>query len=131
LPRHINDHQLRAVSALPAAERYGHFIRQVADWREVWSLRDQSGWALVADDLGRECLPVWPHARYAEAIATDEFATSHPQAIALDAFIDEWLPRLERDGKLLAVFPTKAGRGVVVPAEKLRADLEQESAQYE
>ncbi len=70
--RTISDAEFAAVCALPAAERYAHFVKQVADGEEVWSLRNADGWVLSGNEAGDELVPVWPHARYAEACAIDQ-----------------------------------------------------------
>jgi hypothetical protein len=131
--RSINDQQFRAVSALPAGERYGHFIRQVADWQEVWSLRDEDGWRLVGDDQGQQCMPVWPHERYAKACSTGEFSGCTAEPIPLDRWLDEWLPGARDRGWKIAVFPVSDAqeRGVVVEPQLIDTDLRAELAQYE
>jgi len=131
MPRVINDKQFESVSSLPAAERYSHFVRQVADWQEVWSLRSSDGWVLLGDSEGHEYFPVWPHARYAEAFATDGFAGAQPTSIPLDDWLARCLPGLVSDGFSVAVFPVTPCRGVTVGPEQLRADLERELQNYQ
>ena len=58
----VSDREFAAVSALPPAERYAHFVKRAADTEEVWSLRSRDGWAL-AGDSARQLIPVWPHPR--------------------------------------------------------------------
>jgi len=131
--RLINDQQFRAVSALPAADRYSHFIRQVADWQEVWSLRDDGGWRLVGDDQGHECVPVWPHERYAKAYSTGEFSGCRAEPMPLEEWLDSWLPGARDRGWKIAVFPIADARerGIVVEPNQVDADLRTELAQYE
>ena len=127
----INDQEFAAVSRLPAKERYGHFIKRVADWQEVWGLRDDEGWVAVGDDEGRSCFPVWPHPRYAEALATGDWSIYRAAAIPLGEWLDDWLPGMEEDDVHVAVFPTPSLQGVVVSCAELRAHLEHELALYE
>jgi hypothetical protein len=128
--KRVNDKEFAAVSALPAPERYGHFVGQVADWQEVWSLRAPSGWMIVGDDEGRECVPVWPHKCYAEACATGEWEGFEAAAIPLSRWLEAWIPGISRDGRAVAVFPVSGGRGIVVTAERLRDDLLEASRQF-
>jgi hypothetical protein len=127
--RHVSEQQFASVVALPASERYAHLIKRVADEEALWSLRGQEGW-ILAGEAGRKLVPVWPHPRYASACATGDWAGADPAAIPLDEWLAVWLPGLERDGRAVAVFPTPGGKGVVVEATRLRADLEAELSRY-
>jgi hypothetical protein len=130
VPYKINQQQIDRVLALPAAERYGHFIRRVADWEELWGLKTEEGWVMVGSKEGASCLPFWPHLEYAKLFATSEWADAIPERIELSTFMG-WLPKIERDGYFVAVFPTPLGKGVVVEPMKLRSGLAAECAQYE
>ena len=127
---HVSDQQLASVLALSGPERYAHLIKRVADEKEIWSLRGEGGW-ILAGEAGRELVPVWPHPRYASACTTGDWAGAEPAAIPLDEWLAAWLPGLERDGRAVAVFPTPGGKGVVVEATRLRADLEAELSRYD
>ena len=129
--RKVNDKEFAAIIALPGPERYGHFVRHVADTEEVWSLRGADGWVLTAADDGPELVPIWPHPRYAEACAKGLWQGAQPEAIALDRWLAAWTPGISRDGRQVAVFPTPDGQGVVVSAEQLRDDLAEECSLYE
>ncbi|HKG93041.1 MAG TPA: DUF2750 domain-containing protein [Gemmatimonadaceae bacterium] len=132
MPYQISELEIDAVSALPALERYAHFLKRVADWEELWSLRAGDAWVLSGDDDGeRELVPVWPHPRYAEACATDAWAGAEPAAIRLGEWLDVWLPGMRGDRRGAAVFPVPGERGVAVEAERLRADLEAAAEPYE
>lgn len=127
----VNDQEFAAVSAMPGSERYSHFLQQIADWEEVWSLRGPDGWVLAAADDGRPLVPVWPHARYAEACALDGWAATSPQAIPLDRWCEVWLPGLARDGRGVAVFPLAGRASVAVDPERLAADLAEIMESYD
>jgi hypothetical protein len=126
----VNDQEFAAVSALDGPGRYEYFIHKVADWSEVWGLAAEGGWVQLGDDQGREFMAVWPHQRYAEAFADGEKDGSEPQSIPLTVWMEKWLPGMERDGRLVAVFPVGIGSSVEVPPERLRADLEEELEKY-
>jgi hypothetical protein len=127
--KRVHDREFASVSALPGFDRYTHFVAQVADWGEVWSLRTASGWLLVGTPEGGECVPVWPHRPYAEACARGEWEGAEPASIPLDRWLAAWLPGMVRDGRFAAVFPTPNGQGVVVAAGKLADDLRQALSQ--
>ena len=127
----MNRKQFDSVVSLDAPKRYQHFISKIADWEEVWSLKNTEGFVGMADDNGNECIPFWPHPDYAEALANIEWNDCKPEKIPLDAFIGKWLPGMEKDGINVAVFPTPESKGIMVNPKQLKTDLEAESKQYE
>jgi hypothetical protein len=129
-PKQVHDKESSALIGMPAPERYGVFVRRVADFQEVWSLRTSAGYRLMADDDGTEVVPVWPQKRFAEACSAD---TAQEQAIAipLDEWLAKWIPGLIKDNRNVAVFPTPSGQGIVVSPARLQSDLVAECEQYE
>jgi hypothetical protein len=91
----LSDREFEAVLSLDGPARYDHLIRRIADGEEIYGLRDADGWMLAADDTGRECMPVWPHPRYAAACAQDSWAAAVPTAIPIDDWLDTWLTDME------------------------------------
>jgi len=125
----LGEKEVLAVSALEGPERYAYFVKRVADEQRLWSLWND-GWVLAKDDAGRELVPVWPHQDYAALCAKGEWADHTPKEINLDAWIERWLPGIEGDNRLVAVFPTDENQGVVVDSRRLTSDLEQELEKY-
>jgi hypothetical protein len=46
----VNSREFANVVGLTPAKRYEYFVKRVADWAQVWSLRDDEGWALAGDN---------------------------------------------------------------------------------
>lgn len=129
---HVSDPEFGAVSALPAGERYNHFVKRVADSERVWVLASDSGDLVQqADDQGRSYLAVWPHPRYAAACATAEWAGTEPAEIGVDEWTIAVLPRLAAEGRMLVVFPTPDDQGFIVPPAGMKEDIESELSLYE
>ncbi len=133
MSKEISDGEFRGVTALTGPERYSHFVRQVADFGEVWSLRTQEGWVSMGTDSGSRSMPVWPHRRFAEVFATGDWSNAKAESIDINAWMERWLPGMSSDGIQVAVFPVVAPRqqGVVVDPDQLRRDMEKELEQYE
>ena len=125
------DKEIASVLQLDGPRRYSYWVKKVADQQEVWSLWQESGWALAGDDQGRQLIPVWPHERFAGLCAHDIWAGYVPKRVELDVWIERWIPGMERDGRLVAVFPTPGDRGVAVEPAKLGDDLREELTNYE
>jgi hypothetical protein len=130
-PYPLNPKQFAAVSALPAPDRYQHFVGRVADWQFVWGLRDLGGWVSAADDEGNPGFAVWPHPDYAAACAIEKWAGNSPAAIEIHEFLENWLTGMASDGVAVAVFPTATMRGVLVPALQLQRAIQEELSRVE
>ena len=122
--------EFEAVTSLPGDRRYLYCVKKVADWEELWSLRDEGGWALTGTPEGAEAVPIWPHTQYARACATEQWCGCEPASMPLDAWIEKWTPGMERDARLVAVFPTATNRGVVVDPKRFARDILEERAKY-
>src|SRR5688572_5467528 len=116
MTKQVSDGEFRGVTALSGPQRYAHFVSRVADFEEVWSLHSASGWMTMGDGAGHQCIPVWPHKRYAESFIRDHWSEAEAKMIELDAWMDRWLPGIARDGMYIAVFPVLGEKqeGVVV-----------------
>lgn len=128
----ISDKEFAAVSRLDPIARYRHFLKRVADWREVWGLYED-GWMSLHDDEQRLLLPLWPARRYAEAYRADDWGQrAEARAIPLDELLEDWLPGLKKDGRGIAVFPVVPAKESIHPSlDDFERDLREELRQYE
>jgi hypothetical protein len=127
----MNKSQFDAVIRLPGPDRYKHFIARIADWAQVWTLKQTDGFVTMGDDEGHVCVPLWPHPDYAAALATGEWSACRPEEIDLVSFKDKWINGMIKDGYFVAVFPTPQEKGVVVSPERLQEDLTDELSRIE
>lgn len=119
----LSEADFSAIVSLVGSERFAHFLRQAIRERHVWGLRDSRGWAGIAGREGELCFPVWPHPRFAEACAVEDWARHSPTPIKIEDWIEEWLPALEADGAAVAVFPIPQGQSVIVSGADLQDQL--------
>lgn len=123
--------EISTVTVLPGPKRYKYFVKGVTDYEQVWGLANENGWALMGDSSDRELVPVWPFPEFAEKSPVCGVQGYTPRAISLSDWMEKWLPGIERDGKMVAVFPTPGNNGVPVPAGQLQQDIEDELERYE
>ena len=126
MPYRINRREFESVCALAPQRRFEHFVKRVADWEEVWGLKNGKGWVLLATPDGEEVAPFWPHPDYAQACAVDEWEDCAPALIGLAAFLERWVPGLARDGRFVSVFATPGSPGILAAADVLKKALEEE-----
>ena len=127
----VNQKEFNALIVLEPPKRYAYFIKKAIDFEEIWSLKNRDGWVLMGDDEGHQIIPVWPHSRYASACAVEEWADTKAELISLDDWMQKWLPGIEKDERLIAIFPVPSNKGIVVSPKRLKTDLEAELSLYE
>jgi hypothetical protein len=122
--------EIEAILALDGPARFNRFVKEIVDSEEVWALW-QDGWALMKTDDGSPVLPFWPAQEYAQLCRVGDWAPYEPRKISLAEFLDDLLPKLTERGTSPGVFPTAAGRGVILPADQLTAAIREELKRYE
>lgn len=111
--------------ALSADERYAYFTREAVARDGVWTLQGSGGFVAFRDEDGRDCFPFWPSPELAAAVANDDWADCRPEPLALEVFMERWLKGMARDERLVSVFSTPDGTGIVVEPLELYEDLSQ------
>lgn len=131
------DQEFQAVTKLPKEKRYSYFIKRVTGWqRYLWGLCSEENRWCVAGCSSQEKIvfPVWPHSRYAQAMATDNWSGAYPAPIPLLEWFEKDMPEWEQRGWLAGVFLVRRDDGldgVVVPPRKLAEDIVEELMRYE
>ena len=125
MPWKIHDKEYANVAVLPDFDRYTYMCAKFGDSRRASELCNADGWVLASDDEGREGVPVWPHARFAEACAAGSWQGCVPAVIALNDWMNKWLPGMERDNRYVAAFvlPGASNRSIKVEPAKHREHL--------
>lgn len=126
----VNPKEFEAVIKLPVPKRYEYFLKKVVDFEEVWGLKNEEGWSLASDPDGHEVMLIWPNSKYAEAYIDNDDHDVAPSVIKLDRWMTVWLPELEKEGRMIAVFPTPQKNGAVVSPQRLLNDLNEELENY-
>jgi len=122
----IDQKEFEKVLRARPEKRYDYFVWKVAEWGEVWSLWSD-GWVLMGTNQ-EEVVPVWPHPMFAAHTAVQEWVGYVPKKIALDDWLNKWTPGMEKDHRLVAVFPTRQGKTITVSPLSLKNDIEEELA---
>jgi hypothetical protein len=131
MPYAMNPQQYESVLALSGADRSTHFVGKVADWEQLWAVKNSDGWLVPVTPDNLEYFPVWPHPEYAQKIADEHFPGHEATEISLQEFMSYWLPTFEKDNVKVAVFPNKEWVLWVMEPSDLLQCLEDEVAQYE
>jgi hypothetical protein len=122
--------KLKNISSLTAIDRYGYFIRTVANFQQVWLIQGNSQYVTLGDNSEEVSIPVWPEMEFAELLLTADWKDFAVQSIEVHEFID-WLDDLQSENIRVAGFPLGDLNAVVVSANEMKNHLLYELQQYE
>ena len=106
-------------------------IKHVADFAEVWGLKQVDGWATTSDDSGNSCIPFWPEREFAELCLSGEWVEYYAELIPLYEFMEDWLMDMNEDNVKVSVFPNFTPNTVVIEGKVLLEHLKGELELYE
>lgn len=118
------------VSSLKQFDRYKYTVKKVADFELIYTLAHEDGTWALAEVEGKTIVSLWPAAVYAQANATDVWASYKALAISLDELLSTRLESFKENGFLVNVFSKPSKTGFVVSSDKFRTDLEEELGNY-
>jgi hypothetical protein len=106
-------------------ENHDRFVRDVKLTGLVWGLRTDRGWAVCdsAEYEETEVYPFWSDKAEASVHCTEEWADYAPAKLALDRFIDTWLPGMSEDGVLVGTNWDAELTGLEVDPDVLAQEL--------
>ena len=123
--------EMQSLQSADSNIRFEYLVKRVADWEEIWTLKNAEGYVLFGDSNAGEAVPVWPFEEFANQFATDQWADCKPSAIGLQHFLDRWLPGMEKDVRAVAVFPVLKQQNCTVSAVEFQKAIEKALEDYE
>lgn len=106
-------------------QNHDRFVRDVKLTGLVWGLKTDRGWAVCdsAEYEETEVYPFWSDEAEAGIHCTEEWADYVPTKLALDRFIDTWLPGMSEDGVLVGTNWDAELTGLEVDPDVLAQEL--------
>ena len=111
-------------------DRYQYFIKRVADFEVMYSLKNGDEWA-IAELEDNKVFSLWSAEVFAKKNAVGEWSNFEPIEIDFDLFEDEIVPFITENNFLLNVFSVNGKSGFVVELEEFMRDLKEEIKKYE
>lgn len=108
-------------SQIPEQDVIAEFVAAALAQQQVWSLRDEEGWALAIseDDDDQLVMPFWTSAKAATESAQDEWEGFEVAEISLAEFTGDWLPGMAEDGYAVGIDWEADATGAAVEPELL------------
>jgi hypothetical protein len=96
----------------------------------VWAIRDADGFPTSTNASGETAMPFWSSENRARRIieGVDAYRGFEPVRLELEAFLERWLPGLERDGLVVGLnWSGDRAAGYDMPPKDVRARLSAQS----
>lgn len=118
----ISQNEVSRLRALRGAARTTMTLNTIAATGVLWVWGDHEDTLFTEDADGTTVLPVWPHAALAEAECGGD-PTEHPIEVALDRFLEVWLPQLAEDDAAIAVCPVENRIAVTLDRDEFASKI--------
>lgn len=122
--------EVENVLKLDMKKKYQYFLKKIADYGELWSLKDDDGWVTLGQEEDDCFFPVWPKQEFAELCISEDWQDCKCEAIDIDEFLEDWIPGLKEDGIRVTIMWNE-GAGIDVDWDGLARDIEHELEQYD
>ena len=126
----MNQQKINSIFAFDSKERYGYFLRKVADFETIYLIADNEDKYVMIGSNDLSVIPVWPEKEFAELFLTDDWKNYKVVEYDIHDFM-EWLTDLEKQNVDLAGFPNSCLNTVHVSAVDMKNHLLFELSQYE
>lgn len=125
----VSQKEIESVLKLEPFQRYKYFMKRVADWEVMYSIKKDDEWALAeVEDEGEvfKLFSLWNAEEFAELNAIGEWEGYDVAEISLDSFEEVIIPIIESSNYLINVFSVREETGFVVDLNEFLRDLQNE-----
>lgn len=101
----MHENHFQNVMNMSSNERLHYFVNKVADWEQLWGVKDSGGWLVPTNNDGFTYFPVWPHPLLAKRATDQRYSGCEVTEIGLDLFLTELLPKCSNAETIVGVCP--------------------------
>jgi len=123
--------EIKTVSNLKPFDRYNYFIKKIADFETLYTLKNLEGDFAISEVDNHFMFPLWSHKEFATLNLDKEWQYFTIFEISLEELTDEIFPFILKNDYLINVFPMNDKTGFVVSLEELKRDLSEELENYQ
>jgi len=127
----ITSEEIAVVSKLLPIDRYKYFIKKIADYKEVWCLKDEEGNYALSEIEDEVLFSLWSDVKFVENCLEDDWKDYTPVKLSLDELETIVFPIIKEKGYLIDVFPVPGKTGFIVDLDEFVRDLAEELENYE
>ena len=123
--------EIETVSNLKPFDRYNYFIKKIADFEILYTLKSSEGNFAISEVDNHFMLPLWSHKEFAALNLDKEWLDFEVFEISLEELTDKFFPFILKNGYLINVFPMNNKTGFVVSLKEFERDLSEELENYQ
>lgn len=123
--------EIETVSNLEPFERYNYFIKKIADFEILYSLKSLEGNFAISETDDKYMFPIWSHEEFAKLNLNKEWENFEICEISLEELEEEIFHFVLENNYLINVFPMNNKTGFVVNLEEFKRDLSIELENYQ
>jgi len=127
----LRKEEILNVSKLEPFKRYKYFIKKIADFEELWTLKNDVGDLAISGADDKVLIAFWSAEDFTNSCQNGVWENYHPVKITMDELEEEILPMIREKGYLIDVFPVNNKSGFVVSIDEFVRDLNEELENYE
>jgi len=122
----MHQKEIENVSNLEPFERYEYFIKKIADFEVLFSLKSSEGNFAISETDDKYMLPLWSHEEFAKQNLNAGWESFQVYEISLEELETDIFSFISENNYLINVFPLNNKTGFVVNLEEFKRDLEEE-----
>lgn len=127
----MEHHEIKNISMLSLLERYGYFIRKIAESGEVWTILDADGNFTISEIEHTTVISLWSAEAFIESNLTPDWSDCVPFKLSLDVMEEVLIPLIRQNSYFINVFPVESRVGYIVSLADFITDLNAQLEQYE
>jgi len=126
----LSQKEIEAILEDSLENRVKYSIKRIADREEVWVIGDKDGLGTFSDENGNIIFPIWPFKEFAQLCCSEAYSEYVPELIALEDFLEIYLPKFEKNNYKIAILPLPSGKGGVMEINSFKDALDEELEKY-
>lgn len=126
-----SEKEVSALNKKPSKVRRDYSIKKIADWEEIYVLKDEHSQLAYGDIDGHLVIPIWPSLIMANGNAVEQWDNFSGHSYSIEDFF-KLFEREEKNVELLiSLYPINGESGFVMSLEEFMRDLLIELRKYE
>lgn len=127
----VSNKELENVSKLFPEDRYKYSIKKIADFEELFVLKDGDGNLAISIIDNFKAVSIWPTVEYVKSCQNGVWDQFQSYSYSLEELENDLLPLIRKERYVIDVLPVNNISGFVVSIDEFVRDLNEELENYQ